>query len=555
MIKWFWMMLLAFMPMGAGAQDLIHQNFTLHAGWNAVYLEVAPTGDVAEVLSGIPYTSVWTWDFYATPAEKIQDQSEGQWNEDGWLVFFPASRPESMFNNLFQFQANRAYLIHMSAPASLTVSGMPELKKPRWRAGTFNLTGFPVDPLQEPSFADFFAEEESLVQGPVFTLIPDGTWIQITDLSSTVIQSGKAYWVYCSQATDFVAPLKAQVPLGNGLDYGALVSEWRLILEDGMGSGTIDIQQLDVEDHVPLTCWHYDSLANQTDWLDLPELSTWNVQEMDPLVFRLGVDRSRMTGEEARSVLEITDGLGSRLWIPVSAKTRGDAVDKTRATGALTGLWVGTVEVDMVSQARVQGSAAVPTTSFFSFRLIVHISNADEVRLIKNVVLMRKPDQNNQPGPVVLVTDDVLLPQFEGIALLGEDTVGMRISTVAYDFPGDAWLLGTIDANDHVAGVLSLEAENPTNPFLHRYHPDHDNLNADFEPITDPAYMESFAVNRHMDLTFLEVDPFGNLKPAQESETLCGLYQETLSGLHFNDIQVQGKFRLRRASDRGVLND
>ena len=52
-----------------------------------------------------------------------------------------------------------------------------------------------------------------------------------------------------------------------------------------------------------------------------------------------------------------------------------------------------------------------------------------------------------------------------------------------------------VDHGDHVA-----------NPFLHTYHPDHDNLNADFDA-TLPRGVESFGIERSMSFV---LSPSGN---------------------------------------------
>jgi hypothetical protein len=549
----FFPVLLAALPLLA--QPVQQQSFQLQEGWNAIFLEVEPDGDVSSVCANLPYTSIWTWDPQVTPAEKIQDQTEGLWNQDGWLVHFPTSRSESMFNNLHKFQANRAYLIHMSASSSWQVSGTPSLLRASWRSEAFNLTGFPVDSVLEPVFSDFFSTCDSLSGGPVYELAPDGHWSLIQDLTTATLASGTSYWVYCGKATDFVAPLSVDVPQVAMLDYGSSISDFTLTFHNRSNlSAGFNMNLLSATQGVPLSFWRMNEVVNTTEWVELPLNSTWPTTPFDPLVVRLAADRSRMLESEGNTTLEVTDGAGTRLWIPLSVQRELPSASKRASSVPETGLWVGTVEIDMVSRTSDSLSVPVPTKSTMSFRLIIHVDDTGVASLIKNVVLMTEPADGTTPAHSVLVTDDNLLPNYEGIALMGNDQVGLRISTVAYDFPGDSWELGPIIA-DQLQGTLTVEATDPGNPFLHRYNPGHDNLDADFEPITDEDKMESIAFERNITLSFQDVDPFGNLSPKQNEDTLKGIYQETIVGINKNPIVMRGKFRLHRASRRGVLND
>ena len=111
--------------------------------------------------------------------------------------------------------------------------------------------------------------------------------------------------------------------------------------------------------------------------------------------------------------------------------------------------------------------------------------------------------------------------------------------------------------------------DGPTNPFQHRFHPDHDNLNADFEPIPDPnngsqpgPEGEGLNVTRVIQMLFAAsdpglgglVNPENNLAPDWGSDLVGGTYSEQIRGLHRTPIRIQGTFRLRRVSDSILLN-
>ena len=106
----------------------------------------------------------------------------------------------------------------------------------------------------------------------------------------------------------------------------------------------------------------------------------------------------------------------------------------------------------------------------------------------------------DRPGRFVLLTDDTLLPQFKGGVLRGGQAAGRRLSTVDYDFPtGSSNYLamsGLFGPGQNAQCTITLDPTFPTNPFLHRYHPDHDNKDAFFN--------RSPAISRQNSRRFIE---------------------------------------------------
>ena len=107
--------------------------------------------------------------------------------------------------------------------------------------------------------------------------------------------------------------------------------------------------------------------------------------------------------------------------------------------------------------------------------------------------------------------------------------------------------------------LIDIAPNDPLNPFKHKYSPDHDNLDAKFNPFDptqlSPYYWESFDVKRTIVLTLSEDPSFTGLS-TEETEKLAaqldwgglnwgGIYTEVLEGLHQNDITVKGYFVVR----------
>ena len=183
--------------------------------------------------------------------------------------------------------------------------------------------------------------------------------------------------------------------------------------------------------------------------------------------------------------------------------------------------------------------------------------------LLKEVIQMWQdgttmPDPENpeldvvdQPGRYVLLTDDSLIGNFTGAALRDGVPVGLRLATVAYDFPGtEMAMTGTFDPAGQLDVTLAIGAEDPTSPYKHTYHPDHDNLDAEF---LNPE-IEAFDVSREITLEFSPGHPAGREPPGWGDNEVGGTSRETVTGMHKHPIYVEGIFLLTRVAAAPQLN-
>ncbi|HRW07990.1 MAG TPA: SdrD B-like domain-containing protein [Caldilineaceae bacterium] len=112
-----------------------------------------------------------------------------------------------------------------------------------------------------------------------------------------------------------------------------------------------------------------------------------------------------------------------------------------------------------------------------------------------------------------------LLPYY---AAESKDGAFTRISSPAFS------ITETLRADGQFAGTtpldfdLVIDAQDPLNPFKHKYHPDHDNLNAQFNPIdldSVPPYLwESYDVHRQIQLELSELPPLDGATPADAAQ-------------------------------------
>ncbi len=558
------------------------QNFQLQPGWNAVFLEVRPEpNDSESVFGGLPLASAWTWNPSGPKVEFIDDPEEQLAPSPQWLGYFPRPRPESILTNLFAVQANRAYLLKIEGtePVIWSVTGVPEVQTTRWIPDAFNLVGFSVDPQQAPTFGNFLAPSPAHVGQPIYRLV-NGQWEQIANPYAATIRSGEAYWVYCAGPSDYSGPLAIELEAGKSLDFGGGRETSRLRLRNlSNAPALLSLHQLASPAPIPLTILQFDPEEVETSWPSLPTNYSQPLPQQGELLIDLSPKRSAFSAPEVGTVFEIKDGFGFRRLMAVSARTayapppfalrgtgaggrRLQAFDTT-TVNPLAGLWVGKVSLAGVSQAQTGSLTPTPVGAPFTFRILLHVDSSGTVRLLKEVVQLWKegtriPDPENpglflvdEPGRFVLITDESLISNFEGAVLRDGQPVGYRISTVAYDYdPQTLVMSGSFAVGGGLSVAITLDAESPSNPFRHKFHPDHNNLNELYTQFVE----EAFPVTREMSFVFDSADSTGAGEAGFGSSAMSGTYHEQISGLHRNDIVVEGRFFLTRTSAAPELN-
>jgi hypothetical protein len=319
---------------------------------------------------------------------------------------------------------------------------------------------------------------------------------------------------------------------------------------------------------------------------------------------RLAVRRSAMaapasaaSGALYQSLLNVSDGAGSRWLVPVTAQGIQSAAAAALVNGKeigprdaappclRSGLWIGSADIKKVSYPASITDAVTPISTFsdFQFRLILHVDTNCQARLLQKVLLMWQNGTYvtnstgyqvvSQSGNYVLLTKDSLIPNYRGAAMRDGQLMARRISSAGFGFRDPVNMAGSGAFGDD-GSIFSctniLDYRDILNPFVHRYHPDHDNLDDSYHAlptnavpaswpadttVAGPATAESFTVTRYISLQFSANDP-DNLKMAGWGDNqIGGTYKETITGLHKNPLYIQGTFRLHQASSVGVLND
>lgn len=574
----------------------VQQIFELQPGWNSIFLEVTPSdADIESVFAGLPILSVWHWNQAESSAEFIEDPADGLIPSAEWQGYFPRPRPEAFLTNLFGVMVNEAYLVEVGGtePVTLRVSGRPSLLPPQmWKVDGFTLTGLWVDPAAPPSFGLYMSPSAAHAGQPIYQLSTTGHWELVVSPETTPAQSGRAYWIYSDGGSRYQGPVEIGFEGRGDSDYGAGLTTQPWTFEN-LHDFDVDIE-LDFRGDpfpVPLAYEEFDEETGGFSFEPVGDPFVVETSSRESRSVDVAVRRADFSVNRVEQVVEVTNGAGYRRFFIVGANSVQPAVAPgagrtdppvTRAgqlTAARTaatvgtfpyaGLWVASVSVSAVSESQLAGTTPTPTDKTFPLRLIIHVDATGKARLLREVIQLyepgtEEPDPNN-PGFVrqatlgryVLVTSDELIPNFQGVAMRDGTLVGLRLSTTSYDLAAPTL---DMDGNVGLAGILSadmvLPFDAPTNPFRHQFHPDHDNLDAQF---VNPR-AEAFTVTREMELEFTSSAPateFGDelANPPDWGDSLLGGYfREELTGLHRNRIFVEGTFLMRRIAATAVLD-
>jgi hypothetical protein len=570
------------------------QTLALHLGWNAVFLEVDPLDRSPQaVFEGLPVESVWMWNPPSSTVQFIQNPSQLVPKDPEWLVWFPPDNPETkMLTSLYAILGGRPYLIKIrgTGDAALTVTGKPGIPNIRWKPDSFNFVGFHLKPGQEPAFGNFFAPSAAHGRGQpkAYRLNSSGDWEAALPTDS--MQAGAGYWVHCKTASDYTGPLSVKPPTSEGVDFDAMIVKQTILIQNLSAiPATVSVTQIPsspngpaVTGMVPLSRW-VPPPVDTAGWnsFDAPIQLSFAAGEKSEL--NLAIRRTALSGPGVyQSLLEIGNNAGMRILVPVSTGKKtvtsgGRDVRTEEPTDGppnRTGLWVGFAEINKVNQPAVDGddgNATKPTASEFAFRLMVHVADDGSVKLLREVIQLWKPPVEDasgnitEPGRVVLITDSSLLnsSDYTGTGVRDGRSVGRRISSAVFGFntcSGDPVkclpqlaMSGAFAVDGSLTASHTTSADDPLNPYKHKYHPDHDNLDQDFK---NPR-MEAYNITRAITLTFTLNDPTNlNLStPGWGDTAMGGIYKEQITGLHRKPLFAEGNFRLTRVSDVGVLND
>jgi hypothetical protein len=527
-------------------------TYTLKGGWNAIYLHGdASHATPATLFKDYPdVQEVWRWNpnptqvqFTTTPLIPSAGTAE-------WTVW----KSDGSVSALSKMVGQTAYLVKCDGTASNSYSvSIPQRVLPpsaAWVRNGANLMGFPsklggsVYPTMGSYFATFPAAIASNVKIFKYTggELGQGNPLLVFSPSTEKLDRNQAYWFDSEVVGNFYAPVEISLSNGSGIDFGRTGSTVTVrLLNRSSTVSTVTIapvasanaptDQEDITAAVPVTRRVFN--AGTASWTETP-ISASFTEVIGPnaaVELSFGIDRAAMAGGSDAfyaSLLRLT--ASSNLYeilLPVTARK-----------ASLAGLWLGDAVVGGV-ESKTAGYTGTATAQTYNLRYIVHVDDAGNARVLSQVYLGQLAGESPQPG----------ICTAESALSVADKASARRI--VAAHLPLDRVLDGgTMALGGSMSCTISTPFNDPTSPFVHQYHPDHDNKSG-----TAPleAGQESYDLGRAVTFDISASAPAGVSATGYGSSVIAGDYTEVLTGLRKDSITVTGTFTLRRVSEIGVL--
>ncbi len=560
-----------------------------------------------------PIQEIWHW-VPALPTGQFIDSPQlptGSGNQ--WVSWSRSLGPASALQRLAGNGAYLVRTTNAAA-YNWRVKGKPIPPTYRWTLSGLNLIGFPTPPSPAPFFETFLAQAPALQQSAEIYRYQGGDLgatnpVRVLAFRTTPMRRDQAYWIRAGESyNEYFGPFQVLETGTTGLEFGDTRSQTRLRLRNlAPVSLTVSLRQIPSEappagqptaleapalllrgavNTTNLT-YAYDVLDDlPREWTLAP--SGQPGSEVEVVVGLVRFVMSGNAGARFESVLRFTDSLGlSQVDLGVSAVKASTA-----------GLWVGGASVSSVSHYLTPFARATNGLDFTN--LLARLQLGQGVNGYRyewdantgRILVFGGPDQRTgsylvdgpiktsagsvaRPFPLRLIVhndgatsrllqkvfhgldagSNMVLATRESLLLPTELAKARRISAV--HLPTSAgnvpWTFaGTMGQGGTLSVTLPLAYDDQaSNPFLHTYHPDHDNLDAQFG-LQLARGQESYGVTRQMTLAFTDpADDFESLTGG--SGDLSGRYTEVVTfqskGTQARQFNVLGSFSLKRISD------
>lgn len=573
------LLVLLLLPAGLRAQ-WVTQTIPLSAGFNAVHLQVTPADPLCDaVFAGVPSVrEVWMYNRYLQTATFTTNSTETASGQDHWITWYPPGGNKAFLRTLAQLRGGQSYLIKLDAnalPTTLTVRGIPASPRSDWIPNDVVLAGFPIKESEKVTFRQFLKDSPQVsaasgTDSGVFTINPLTAFeTRIRNPELTTIVPGRAYWTFLQGHARNPYPFEVAGTGENGavvfLQDNPLAT---LTVRNGtaVGGQTVRIRLKESETAPP----NRPKRAGGTPVAALvPSANgTYGVRNlaegMDVVLdagesrqLRLGLLVQELvptsdTNSTYQGLLEVTDEAhGYRQLVPVVAEVPGSRLNTRRGSllgaerpgrvvpSALTsvasaalnaGLWVGHLTLDAVNQlsgsqsASLDPSLAPPISAPpLSTRVLIHVDSNGVARLMHQVLFAEVSNGTNRVtrmyGSLTGVPPGAVIKS--------------RISAPSWPAAAPTSMMGFFGSN--VTATLVLPFNDRLNPFVHRYHPDHNNLAEDLAtPLANGR--ESFEITRNVSFYFgdtVETGP-GTYAPSVPAMRFSGTNGESVATSAFS---------------------
>ena len=472
------------------AVELVH-TVTATPGWNAVFIEVAPTNALSEIFAGWPTDSVGLYDpaaFLATRQYSASGETQGlaiapiaMWHRD---------YPEA--SDAMSLPANTVCLFFSTNPAtaSLSVRGTPAAPRTTWHVtgakDPFNFIGVTIkkgETISAPDYFDGFTGSPKQEYYRISGKRTNGAPTLVYVYPSTPVHDGDVLVAPSSVISDwtgvlFVSPM-------DGLDFGTNATKRVLsIRNDSTVERTAAVDLVPVAD-LPRDlrpALHIRDMAvalTNAAWTtpETSRLATKTLAPGETWKLEFGLDRAlfdkEVRGTPFGAVLRIIDDGGAsklRVDVPIQGAASGKAADRNAWPG---GLWLAEAAFDEIYFDGDRDADYTPAGGTLKVRLPLHIDAEGNIRLLQRVVVAGETAADGTFA-YTLYAGDATVPA------TSRET--MRISSAVLPteqpvIPSTASLF----SDGFISFAFQVDENGATSILRHPTHPQHDGLRWDFE--------------------------------------------------------------------------
>ena len=528
-------------------------TYTLKGGWNSIYLHGDATHATLDELfaSNPEVVEVWRWNPNPSQVQFISSPLIPSAGTPEWSTWVR----DGSSNSLGQLLGQTAYLVKCSGSTSNSYNvAIPQRILPpsaAWVRNGANFMGFPSfkNGSTYPTMGSYFATFPVAIASGVKIYkyvggdLGPGNPLQVFSPSFETLDRNQAYWFDSEVVGNFYAPVEISLSKSSGLDFGRTGSTVTVRLRNRSDAvSTVTIAPVDsaaapsgeegITGSVPLRRRTFDTETATWIETDVSSAFTEVVGPNAAVELTFGIDRTAMTGDSNAfyaSMLRFTDSAGLYdILVPATARK-----------ASLAGLWIGEARVSAV-ESKVPGSADTDTPQGYPLRYLIHVDDAGAARVLSQVFLGKLAGESPQDG----------ITPLESNLSTADKPGASRI--VAAHLPLDRVLAtsGSFAVGSSLSCTIATPFDDPVSPFVHQYHPDHDNQSGSTALVSG---QESYDISRAVTFTLAATPPEGVSPIGYGGSVIAGTYAEVISGLHKDTLQVAGTFTLHRVSEIGTL--
>lgn len=571
----------------------MQQSITLKSGSNLVHLKVNPAETLCSEVFGAnsSITEVSWWN------RNRRDDGSGIAPSTDMLVWKPDDEAASTFHRVL---GGYCYVIKCKAATTLTIIGTPARARPTLWLGELNLVGVHVPAGATLNYFDYFnGYLDHVASGQIWADMPTEQTLPIA--SNTRISSpNTAIWVLPSGSGtgSYMGVLDVTTDSADEILDFSTSSYARTIRVKNVGTQA-RVLRFDLEQSLAPPAGQGTKaggialMKEEIDW-SVGYAHRVYVPMSFPLVtniasgatFELTVRPNLTTLVDTNAgdylgIIRVNDA-GSVVAGSVMSKGTCEHRIGVKVGGHLAaprhasaGLWVGSAVITNVSrQAQFASSTnenvapdGEEANQPFSFRLLVHVDGSGHARLLKEAYIASRVEAEAEP--VLLVSRAAALNYRRN----NPNAKIRRVSSA--NFPNYGRPIAFTNA---VAGTMTGFAQGGTltasvvqtyddkvNPFVHAYHPQHDNVHFDnkamkkfraSDEVEGTGTFESWPIIRNVTLVFKNEDPNGSNYDWNTTVSGGDYQEEFVAGsLTKTPVTVKGTFRLTRVVETAILSE